>query len=259
MGSPGYMSPEQVRSPKTVDARTDVWALGVILFELLTRRSPFAGDTIGETFARILSDPPEPIRNLRPDVPETLAAVIAQCLERDPARRLQSVAALAPLLLPFAPREAELSVDRIRRISRGAESEGSTTGRSNTATFAAPSTGDGFGFGHPGSGSGRVPTASVWQTSSSTAPSFRRRSSRNVAIGAIAGALVLGVVGLGAHLLRGPQAGALATTSLPRSSGGAAPKDAREPPAEGRLWASRPIAIRVGRRRHTTAFDPTPT
>ncbi len=236
MGSPGYMSPEQVRSPKTVDARTDVWALGVILFELLTGRAPFAADTLGETFAHILSDPPEPVRNLRPEVPEGLAAVIAQCLERDLGRRVQSIAALAPLLLPFAPREAELSVDRIRRIGGGARSESSTTGRSNTATFAAPSRGDGFGSGrNPASGSGRVPTASVWQTSSSTAPSFRRRSSRKVAIGAIAGVVVLGAVAGGVYALRGPQPGAVATISPPgpsAASANAPPKEVHEPAPE---------------------------
>jgi eukaryotic-like serine/threonine-protein kinase len=103
MGSPGYMSPEQVRSAKTVDPRSDIWALGVILYELLTGVRPFLGDTLGETFAKILSEPHTPIRELRPEVPEGLARVIGQCLERRLDRRVQSVAALATSLAPFAP------------------------------------------------------------------------------------------------------------------------------------------------------------
>ena len=67
MGSPGYMSPEQVRSAKAVDPRSDIWSLGVILYELLTGVAPFAGETVGDTFARIVSEDPDPIRQHRPD------------------------------------------------------------------------------------------------------------------------------------------------------------------------------------------------
>lgn len=231
MGSPGYMSPEQVRSPKTVDLRTDIWGLGVILYELLTGRGPFVGDTLGETFAHILSDTPVPIRTLRPEVPEGLCIVVAGCLERDPASRIGSVSALATKLLPFAPREAEISVERIRRI--GGKEDASTTGRSNTATFAAPSTGGGISSGErPGSGSGRVPTASVWQTSSSMAPPFRR-SNRKWAVGIVA-MVGLAVGGVGIFALRGSQGAATASPSAGPSvavaapSASATPKEARD-------------------------------
>jgi serine/threonine-protein kinase len=128
MGSPGYMSPEQVRSSKAVDARSDVWSLGVILYELLTGVSPFVGETMGDTLARIVADEPPSLAQLRPDVPPALAATIAQCLARKLEARVQSVAELAQRLLPFAEGEASLSVKRILRLG----------GISNSGTIAAP-------------------------------------------------------------------------------------------------------------------------
>jgi serine/threonine-protein kinase len=123
MGSPAYMSPEQVRSSKAVDARSDVWSLGVILYELLAGVSPFVGESLGETLARILGEDPPPIAQYRPDVPPELAAVIAQCLTRKLEARVQSVAELASRLLPFADAEAALSVKRILRLA-GVSSSG---------------------------------------------------------------------------------------------------------------------------------------
>ncbi len=104
MGSPGYMSPEQVRSTKDVDCRADIWSLGVILYELLTGIEPFMGQTLGDTFARIVADDPPPIRDHRKDVPPGLAAIIAGCLERKVNLRIQNVGELASKLLPFGPR-----------------------------------------------------------------------------------------------------------------------------------------------------------
>ncbi len=117
MGSPGYMSPEQVKSTKSVDPRSDVWSLGVILYEFLAGVSPFAGDTIGETFARILSEPPASLRKRRPDVPPPLEALILRCLERDLTRRVQSVGELARQLVPFGSRDAAIAAERILRVA----------------------------------------------------------------------------------------------------------------------------------------------
>jgi serine/threonine protein kinase len=120
MGSPGYMSPEQVRSAKEVDPRSDIWALGVILYELLSGVQPFRGTTMGETFARILTESPVPVRTLRADVPEGLATAISQCLQRDREQRIQSIGELASKLLPFGPPDAARSVERILRVLGGA-------------------------------------------------------------------------------------------------------------------------------------------
>ncbi len=118
MGSPNYMSPEQVRSAKNVDSRSDIWSLGVILYELLTGVCPFAGESLGDTLAKIVSEAAEPIGKHRRDLPAGLAAVIHRCLHRRLDARVQSVGELASALLPFAPREAAVSVDRIQRLSR---------------------------------------------------------------------------------------------------------------------------------------------
>ena len=82
MGSPYYMSPEQVRSARDVDHRTDIWALGVILHELLTKKAPFGGDTLGSVFAAIVADAPESVRTSRADVPPAFEQVIAGASRR---------------------------------------------------------------------------------------------------------------------------------------------------------------------------------
>jgi serine/threonine protein kinase len=102
MGSPAYMSPEQMRSAKNVDARTDVYALGAILYQLLSARLPFVADTLPELCLKVMSDPPVPLRQLRPDVPPGLEALVMRCLEKDRERRPASVSELAASLVPFA-------------------------------------------------------------------------------------------------------------------------------------------------------------
>jgi serine/threonine protein kinase len=111
MGSPLYMSPEQMRSSKNVDARSDIWGLGVILYELLTGRVPFEAEAIPELCLKVVQDPAEPPRSIRPDVPEGLSAVVLKCLEKDPAMRFENVADLAAALEPYT--EVRGSADRI--------------------------------------------------------------------------------------------------------------------------------------------------
>jgi serine/threonine-protein kinase len=107
LGSPQFMSPEQLGSSRDVDARTDVWSLAVTLFELLTGEMAFAGETVAEVYSAILRDPPSSLSELRPDVPAELAAVVMACLEKDADDRVQSVQELAFLLEPMVPRASQ--------------------------------------------------------------------------------------------------------------------------------------------------------
>lgn len=116
VGSPHYMSPEQVRSLKHVDARSDVWAMGVILYELLTVRRPFEGHTMTAICAAVVADTPIPPRSFRQEIPEQMEALILRCLEKDRERRLASVAHLAQGLAQFASARAAAQVERISRI-----------------------------------------------------------------------------------------------------------------------------------------------
>jgi hypothetical protein len=119
MGSPIYMSPEQIQSSKDVDARGDIWALGVILYELITGSAPFGGEHMAELIFRIISNPPPRMQAYRPEVSAGLEAVILKCLEKDRSKRFASIAEMANALLPFAPSRAFASVERISGIMTG--------------------------------------------------------------------------------------------------------------------------------------------
>jgi eukaryotic-like serine/threonine-protein kinase len=114
IGSPRYMSPEQLRSSRDVDQRADVWALGVTLFELLGGASPFARGTMPEVCASILKDEPLSLTELRPGLPPGLESVIRRCLAKEPEGRYRNVAELAIALRPFGPHGIiDISIERI--------------------------------------------------------------------------------------------------------------------------------------------------
>jgi eukaryotic-like serine/threonine-protein kinase len=113
VGSPLYMSPEQVLAAKQVDGRSDLWALGVVLYELLSGRPPFDGETIGVLLTAVLSAEAPSLRRLNPDVPERLERVVMRCLERDVDLRYQTAAELARELVPFC---SEAVADLLPRI-----------------------------------------------------------------------------------------------------------------------------------------------
>lgn len=100
MGTPEYMSPEQVRDSASVDARTDLWALGVLLYEMLTGEVPFSCDEIHATYAQIVDEDFPPLRDLRPDVPERIEEVVNQLLAKDPDDRFQTAEEMLERLFP---------------------------------------------------------------------------------------------------------------------------------------------------------------
>ena len=102
LGSPLYMSPEQLRSSKKVDARADIWAMGVILYELMSGERPFNGETLGELFSAILETEAPRLSTRVPSVPPGLDSVVARCLQRRPEDRYATVAELERELAPFA-------------------------------------------------------------------------------------------------------------------------------------------------------------
>jgi serine/threonine-protein kinase len=116
MGSPLYMSPEQMKSAKNVDPRTDIWALGVILYELLHGEPPFYAESIPELSAKVLLEEPVSIRSRRADVRPELEAIVVRALAKDPAKRYQSVAELAFALAPFGPARTRTNVERAARV-----------------------------------------------------------------------------------------------------------------------------------------------
>jgi TolB-like protein/Tfp pilus assembly protein PilF len=89
VGTAGYMSPEQVRG-RPADARSDIFSLGIVLYEMLTGTRPFVGDTVAESAAAILRDEPPPVSEQVPDAPQALETIVAHCLEKRPEERFQS-------------------------------------------------------------------------------------------------------------------------------------------------------------------------
>jgi serine/threonine-protein kinase len=203
MGSPLYMAPEQMRSSKSVDARADIWSMGVILYEMFAGRSPFGGDTLPEVCARIMTEPPPPLREARSDLPPALDALVMRCLEKEASKRFPDVAHLAQALAPFGSLEVRASADRIGRVVRAKlpSSVDLAAEVSSTSVVHAP------------------PPAVASQTAAAfgkTELSFVPRRSRALPLVASGAALAVAAVA-GIVLLRGPAPVPAAATSGPAS------------------------------------------
>ena len=145
MGSPGYMSPEQIKDVRNVDQRSDIWSLGVVMYEIFTGVAPFQAETPLDLCLQILHAPVEPLRRLRPDLSPGLAAVIQRCMQRPVAARFANVAELAEALSPYAhPRDLEVAARVRRRLNSRLPTVNRpctrvpTTGTPNAVASAAP-------------------------------------------------------------------------------------------------------------------------
>jgi len=117
IGTPTYMSPEQVRCAKEVDWRTDIWSIGAVLYELCTGEPPFEANSLPALSALIVSEQPAPPTRKCPTMPQELESVILWCLAKDPEMRPQTVHEIATRLAPYAPPWARESVERILRTA----------------------------------------------------------------------------------------------------------------------------------------------
>jgi tRNA A-37 threonylcarbamoyl transferase component Bud32 len=116
LGTPAYMSPEQMRSARHVDARTDIWSLGTVLFEMLEGRRPFEAESFSEMCVKVAVDPPGPM----PNTPPGLHQVVLRCLAKPPEQRYASMADLGRDLVPFSrdPHQAHVLAERMARTLR---------------------------------------------------------------------------------------------------------------------------------------------
>jgi serine/threonine-protein kinase len=182
LGSPLYMSPEQMRSSRDVDSRSDVWALGVVLYELLTQRWPFEAETMPELCLKVVTEPPTSLSLLRPDAPPAMVEIIERCLRKDPAERFTNAAELASALEPIAPPESRVTVERAR-LAMGATGRGRLTSSPGVASALTPRT-------------RTAPTPAAWgsgKIAGTAAPLEPKRSSGGMWIGlGIAAAAVVG-------------------------------------------------------------------
>jgi len=131
MGSPAYMAPEQMESTRNVDQRADVWSLGVVLYQLVTGKPPFQGETLPLLCMHVVNDDPAPISAIRGDLPPGLEAAAMKCLRKNPAERYRDVGELAHAIAPFGPKHASTSASRIQIVLRRAT--GSETAVSDSA------------------------------------------------------------------------------------------------------------------------------
>ena len=189
MGTPCFMSPEQLRSTRDVDGRTDIWSMGAILHALLTGAPPYDGESNADVSAKIIRDSPTPLRTLRPDASEALEATVLRCLQKDPALRLPDVASLADALAAIVAHDgAKATAARVTRIASGVAATAATV-RASSDARVSPSPGSAPPAAEP------TRTASAWGDAHHEAHGGKRTRlyvAAITAVAAVAGATAFG-------------------------------------------------------------------
>ncbi len=213
LGSPNYMSPEQAKGAKSTDARTDLWSMGVVLYELLVGQTPYPeADTLGLVLLAICSDPPADVQRYSPWVPPEVAAVVKRAMTGNLTKRYQTAREMLDAVLALTGGETRIetsmlepmSDDELLTVAPLLETTDSvpfaatvvapTTPPPAPGGASAPASGDPQAVAAASNDDPRTATANAYaRTGNQRAPASRGR----VALAAI---LVLGVVGIGAGL-----------------------------------------------------------
>lgn len=230
-GSPQYMSPEQIRASRDVDGRTDIWALGVVLYELLTGEPPFTAESVLLLGGVILGQEPRPLKEFRDDVPAIVEATMQKCLRKNPDDRFATAVEIAEALVPFASDHVKALVGSMPRLAAAAPISSQDPFKQSDPNLAlpVPSSSSGprsFPLSPPSSGrsppsSGRrvvvsrepshADTLGAAATQSNTgdiAPKRGLATPLGAGLAAAGITLVLGAVGLIVYVARTPSMGA---------------------------------------------------
>jgi serine/threonine protein kinase len=197
LGTPLYMSPEQLRGAKEVDTRTDIWALGVVAYQLLTGHLPFCGENLVALFAATTETIPLPLRQLRPEIAEGLETAVLRCLRRDPAERFARAADFGADLAPHGTSAAAQTLARVLCVAYPIRST-SLRGKASESPPTLAETDERESVSSEGARAGQsVIPWSTGEGSSTPKPLDGSRGQPTRRFAAVRAALVTGVVAFG--------------------------------------------------------------